>query len=414
MIVAFMQSSLGLLFLLGLAWAVSENRRAVPWRLVGLCLAVQVALALIILRIRLVWQAVAALGAPVAALERASRAGSSYIFGYLGGAPVPFDVKQGVSALVIAFDILPIVIVTTAVAALLWHWRVLPLIVTGLSKALSKSLGIGGAPALGVASTFFFGVVEAPPFIRAYLTRMSRAELFLIMTAGLATISGVVLVLYANLLADTFPSPVGHLITASLMSLPAAVALAQILVPGPLQTDDTGGETLTYAGSIDAVIQGSVDGLKLFWAIIAILIVIFALVHLSDQILAFLPQVGGQPVTVARLFGWVFTPLVLLFGIPWSEAAAAGELMGIKAILNEFVAYQAFGAADLSPRSQLIMAYALCGFANLASIGMLTATLAALAPGRRAEIAGLGVKAWVAGNLATGMTGTVAGLTSWP
>lgn len=405
------QNLMGIAILLAFGWGLSEARRSVRWRLVFGCLGVQLILVLLILSVPPVWRAIAALGAPVQALERAARAGSSFLFGYLGGAPLPFDLKTGSSSLVIAFEILPIVIVTAAVAALLWHWRVLGWLVNGLSYFLRRGLGLGGAPALGVASTLFFGVVEAPLFIRAYVGRMSRAELFLVMVAGLATLSGVVLVLYASLLRDVYPAPTGHLITASLMSLPAAVLFAQLLVPGPLDSaDDQARRNLRYAGTLDAIVRGTLDGMALFLNIIAILIVIFALVNLVDQILALLPVIGGEPVTLTRLFGWIFMPLVWLFGVPWAEASQAGALMGTKAILNEFVAYQDFAAAELSPRSQLIMTYALAGFANLASVGMLTAALGSMALDRRGEIAGLGLKAWVAGNLATGLTGAIAGL----
>jgi len=407
-----LHSLAGLAGLIGLAWLLSEHRRSFPLRFVAVCVGLQTLLALLILNIDPLWRAVAALNYLVAALQRAARAGSAFIFRYLGGAPLPFDPKAGTGALIIAFEILPIVIVTAAVASLLWHWRVLPWIVTGLSRLLARSLGIGGAPALGVASTLFFGVVEAPLFVRAYLATVSRAELFAIMVAGLSTISGVVLVLYASLLGGVISAPAGHLITASLMSLPAGLAIARVMVPGGLDTPvDPDQPSVRYHGSLDAITRGTLDGLTLYLGIIAILITIFAFVNLADQLLAFLPPVNGEPVTLTRLMGWLFTPLVLLFGIAPQDAPAAGGLMGTKAVLNEFVAYQRFAAADLSPRSQLIMIYALCGFANLASIGMITATMATLAPTRRGDLSSLGLKAWAAGNLATGMTGAVAGLT---
>lgn len=409
-----LQPLLGILVLVAIGWALSEDRRAFNPRWTAGALAIQIVIALVLLKVPPLWQGLAALGEGVAALERASRAGSAYMFGYLGGAPLPFEPLEGRSTLIIAFEILPIVIVTAALSALLWHWRVLSAIIRGMSWALQKSLGIGGAAGLGTAANFFLGVVESPLLLRAWIRELSRAELFMVMTAGLATVSGVVLVLYATLIEPVVPGATGHILTASLLSLPAALLFARLMVPGP---STTGAEdfdrSISYTSSLDALTRGTEDGLKVFLSVMAMLIVVLALVHLVDSALGLLPEAGGTALTLDRITGWLFAPLVWLFGIPWAEAGTAGSLMGTKAVLNEFIAYQRLAALEpgaLSPRSAMIMTYAMCGFANLASVGLQIATFATLAPERRAEVAGLGLKAWLAGNLATGTTGAVAAL----
>jgi len=410
-----LQPLFGLAALVLLAWLVSENRSVFPWKWTTGAIILQIALAFLFLRINFLQQILSSAGAGVQALERASKAGSSYMFGYLGGAPLPFDQKPGIGTLIIAFEILPIILVTAALAALLWHWRILPAFIRAMSWALQRTLGIGGAAGLGTAANFFLGVVESPLIIRAYITKMTRAELFMVMVAGLATVSGAVLVLYASVLEGAVPDATGHILTASLISLPAALLFARIMVPGESTTEaSTFDQSIKYDNTLDALVNGVEDGLRVFLSVMAMLIVIFALVHLTNEALSLFPAVNGAPLSVNRIFGWIFSPLVMAFGIPFEDAAIAGQLMGTKAILNEFIAYQQLATlpdGSLNPRSAAIMTYALCGFANLASIGLQLATFATLAPSRRAEIASMGWRAWIAGNLATGSTASVAALT---
>ena len=412
---------LGLLVLTGLAWALSENRAARPsWRWIGGALLLQGALALTIVRVPFVWSLMEFANQGVAAIERATLAGSSYMFGYLGGGELPFAVKEGADApLIIAFQILPLVIVFSALAALLWHWGVLRWLVNGLSFLLRKSLGVSGVVGLSGGANMFLGVVESPLVVRAYFAKMSRAELFQVMVLAMATISGAILILYATTLSKTVPQAVGHMIAASLVSLPAALLIARLMVPDsgdaatPIDSEDEG---LKYEGSIDAIVKGTMDGMQLFLAVIAVIIVVFALVNLVDQMLALLPLVGGEELTLKRIFGWLFAPLMWLVGVPWAEAQTAGGLMGTKAILNEYVAYlelAALPASALGERSLLIVTYSLCGVANLASVGLLVSTIGTLCPERRAEAAGLGMKSWIAGNIATAMTGAWIGLVTW-
>ncbi len=418
-IVVQAQGLAGLALILALAWALSENRRAAPgWRWIGGALLLQLAIALIVTRAPFVWDIVRLANHGVSAIEKATLVGSSYMFGYTGGAPIPFVLKEGEGQpLIIAFQILPLVIVFSALAALFWHWGVLAAIVKALSWALQRTLGVSGVVGLSGGANIFLGVVESPLVIRAYFERMSRAELFSVMVLAMSTISGAVLVLYAQTLSKAAPDAVGHMISASLISLPAAIMLARIMTPGDGRTDASVNDSaLRYESSIDAIIRGAMDGVQLFLAVIAVIIVMFALVALTDQILGALPPIDGEPLTLRRLFGWILSPLMWALGVPWEEAPAAGALMGTKAILNEYVAYLQLAempADALDPRSKLIVIYSLCGFANLASIGLLVSTISTLAPTRRTEVAALGVKSWIAGNFASMMTGAVIGLVTF-
>ena len=413
---------LGIALMVLLAWAISEDRSARPtWRWIAGALALQAGLALLIVRVPFVWDAVTLANEAVAAIERATLDGSSYMFGYLGGAPLPFDLAQGAEApVIIAFQILPLVIVFSALAALLWHWGVLRWLVDGLSFLLRRTLRVSGVVGLSGGANMFLGVVESPLVVRAYFARMSRADLFQVMVLAMATISGAILILYATTLSRTVPDAVGHMISASLISLPAALLIAKLMVPGEASAEgeepDAGSQGLKFESSIDAIIKGTMDGMQLFLAVIAVIIVVFALVSLADQLLALLPMVDGEPLSLKRAFGWLFSPLMWLIGVPWAEAQAAGSLMGTKAILNEYVAYLELAAlppSTFAPRSLLIVTYALCGVANLASIGLLVSTIGTLCPERRAEVAGLGVRSWIAGNMATAMTGAWIGLITW-
>jgi len=413
---------LGIALMVLLAWAISEDRSARPtWRWIAGALALQAGLALLIVRVPFVWDAVTLANEAVAAIERATLDGSSYMFGYLGGAPLPFDLAQGAEApVIIAFQILPLVIVFSALAALLWHWGVLRWLVDGLSFLLRRTLRVSGVVGLSGGANMFLGVVESPLVVRAYFAKMSRADLFQVMVLAMATISGAILILYATTLSRTVPDAVGHMISASLISLPAALLIAKLMVPGAASAEgeepDAGSQGLKFESSIDAIIKGTMDGMQLFLAVIAVIIVVFALVSLADQLLALLPMVDGEPLSLKRTFGWLFSPLMWLIGVPWAEAQAAGSLMGTKAILNEYVAYLELAAlppSTFAPRSLLIVTYALCGVANLASIGLLVSTIGTLCPERRAEVAGLGVRSWIAGNMATAMTGAWIGLITW-
>jgi concentrative nucleoside transporter, CNT family len=414
---------IGIAVLMGLAWAFSENRKSLPgWRWIAGALLLQGLLAVLIVRVPAVWAAVGLVNNAVSAVEAATLKGSGYMFGYLGGAELPFVLKEGAQPpLVIAFQILPLVIVFSALSALLWHWGVLRWMVNGLSFLLRRSLGVSGVVGLSGGASVFLGVVEAPLVTRAYFGKVSRSELFQIMTLTMATISGAILILYATTLKATVPDAVGHMISASLISLPAALLIARLMVPPSAEDtttevdkEDTG---LRYESSIDAIIKGTLDGMQLFLAVIAVIITVFALVALVDMALAATTlTVEGAPLSLKRILGWTLAPFMWLLGVPWGEAQAAGGLIGTKAVLNEYVAYlelAALPAGTLGPRGTLIVTYAMCGVANLASVGLLVSTIGTLCPERRAEAAGLGMKSWVSGNLASAMTGAWIGLVTW-
>lgn len=408
------QGVLGLVVLTAIAWLLSENRRAVRWRVPIVGLSLQLAIAAIMLKLPTARYVFGALNDGVLALQTATEAGTGFVFGYLGGGPLPFEETIAGGSLILAFRSLPLVIVVSALTALLTYWRVLPLIVHGFSVLFQRTLGVGGAVALSAAANIFVGMVEAPLFIRAYLARLSRGELFMVMATGMATIAGTVLLLYTSILADVLDDAVGHLLTASIISAPAAIMMAWLMVPPDTsQTSADGPAPLTAHSSMEAITQGTERGLALYLNIVAMLIVLVALVQLANLILGALPDFAGQSLTLERMLGWIMAPVVWLIGIPWSEAGTAGSLMGIKTVLNEFLAYLALAdlpEGTLSPRSTLIMSYALCGMANFGSVGIMIGGFTAMIPERRREIAGLGLKSIVAGTLATCCTGAVVGL----
>ena len=408
-----LQSALGICVILALAWALSENHRMFPWRVVAGGLALQAALALLLLKVPLAQQALLGLNGAVGALTTATRAGTSFVFGVVGGG-APAKVGNAADFAGFAFSVLPLVIVISALSALLWHWRILPIIINAIAYVLRRVLGLGGAVGLGAGATIFIGMVEAPLLIRPYLARITRSELFILCTVGLATVAGTVFALYATILKNVVPGAIGHILIASMMSLPAAIIVARIMVPGEVATGSADeASAARYRSSMDAVARGTEDGLKIWLQIVAMLVVMLALVALANEILSLAPPLWGAPLTLERVLGWLFAPVVWLYGIPWHEATIAGSLMGTKTILNELVAYlnlAALPAGSLDPRATLIMVYAMCGFANFGSVGIMIAGMSALMPERRDEIVPLAMRAIVSGTMASGLTGAMIGL----
>lgn len=405
------QSVLGLVVFIGIAWMLSDNRKSVRFRWTAAGVILQFIIAALFLNVPLFTGLFLQLNRAVLALDEATRAGTSFVFGYVGGGAAPFAIKDPASSFVFAFQALPLVLVIGALASLLFYWRILPIIVKILSMLLEKTLHIGGALGLGTATTLFLGMVEAPLFIKPYLKEMTRSELFSLMTCGMASIAGTVMILYSTLLKGIIPDPLGHILTASLIHIPAALTIARIMCP------ETGHQTAgmlaperSAASSMDAITKGTIDALHLLLNIIAMLLVAIALVHLVNQLLGLLPQIGERTVTLQMLLGLVMAPVVWLFGIPWAEAHTAGALMGTKTILNELLAFidlAQLPSEALSLRSRLIMTYALCSFANFGSLGIIIGGLGSMVPERRTEIVAMGMRAIVAGTLATCMTGAV-------
>ena len=413
-----LQSALGIIALLGFAWLISEQRRAVSWRRAGIGLAITFAFAVIFLKIPPVRAAFAAANDVVNAIAAATRAGTTFVFGYLGGGPLPFELKFPGAEFVLAFQALPIVLVVSVLTTLLFYWGILQPIVRGFSWALERAMGVGGAVGLSTAANIFVGMVEAPLFIRPYLVQLTRGELFIVMTGGMAGIAGTVLVLYAQFLSPVVPDAAGHFIIASVLGAPAAILFGQIMVPDKEQGHTRGAlEKIPPVASstMDAIVKGTITGLELLLNIIAMLIVFIALVHLANAILGLLPAVAGAPITLQRVLGGIMAPVCWLIGVPWAEAMTAGSLMGIKTILNEFVAYLDLAklpADALSERSRLIMLYAMCGFANFGSLGIMIGGLATMAPERRDDVISLGLRSIVSGTLSTLLLGALVGLLS--
>ena len=407
------QSLLGIVAILSLAWILSENKRAFPFRTVIAGLTLQVGLALLLLKVPVAREALFALNGAVGALTSATRAGTSFVFGYLGGGTPPFAVTSPAGLVNFAFGVLPLVIVISALAALLWHWRILSLIVRAISYVLRKLLGIGGAVGLGSGSMVFLGNIEGMLVIRPYVAKLTRSELFVCFTVGLAVCAGTVFVLYATILNPVLPGALAHILIASSMSLPGAIVIARIMIPGDGTTTGTEAEgDLKYHSTMDAITHGTEDGLKMYWQIIAMLVVVVALVALANSILGNIPPVWGAPLTLQRIFGWLFAPVVWLYGVPWGEAMTAGSLLGTKTILNELIAYLNLAALPkgaLDPRSTLIMVYGMCGFANLSSVGIIIAGMSTLAPGRRDVFVPLVMRALLSGTMASGLTGSIIG-----
>ena len=411
------QGVVGLFVFILIAWVGSENRGKIRPRVVLAGIAIQLIVGVILLKVPFFMEMFLLLNRVVLSLEESTTAGTSFVFGYLGGGNLPFDEKFPGASFVLAFRALPLVLVMSALSSLLFYWKILPVVAKGFSWALRRTMQLGGAEGLGVSANIFVGMVESPLFIRPYIGNMTRSELFSLMTCGMATIAGTVMVLYASILGSSIPNIMGHILAASIISVPAAVTIAKVMVPETGQV--TTGDLATpekAASAMDAVTRGTLQGVSLLINIVAMLIVLIALVHLVNLVLGLLPDISEQPVTLQRILGVVMAPVVFLMGVPWAECPAAGALMGTKTILNELIAYlemARMGKEVLSPKSMLIMTYAMCGFANFGSLGIMIGGLSTMAPERRDEIVSLGLRSIVSGTLATCMTGAVVGIIVW-
>jgi CNT family concentrative nucleoside transporter len=408
------QGVLGILVFLAIAWLISEKRKLVTASTILTGVAVQFAIAGLLLYVPVFQRVFLLLNNVVLALDSATKTGTAFVFGYIGGGPPPFMMQDPGANFVLAFQSLPLVLVIGALSALLFYWRVLPYIVKAFSLIFQKTLRIGGALGLGASTTIFLGMVEAPLVIKPYLKNMTRSELFSLMTVGMACVAGTMMIVYSTVLTGIVPNPLGHILVASFIHVAAAITIARVMVPET--GEETAGSLLPHrsaTSSMDAIVTGTADGLTLLLNIIAMLIVMVALVELVNVLLRILPNFLGQPLTLERLLGFVMAPIVWLFGIPWSQAQTAGSLMGTKTILNELLAFinmSKLPADALDPRSRLIMTYALTSFANFGSLGILIGGLGSLSPERRGEVVSMGMNAIVAGTLATCMTGAVVGI----
>ncbi len=409
-----LHQAVGLGGLLLLAWLASENRREIAWRPVVVGLALGFVLAVALLKLPPLQRALDVLNDGANQLAVATAVGTSFVFGYLGGAPLPFAETVPGSSFVLATRALPLVLVVAALSALLFHWRILPVIVRAFAWLLQRTMGIGGAVGVSAAANVFVGMVEAPLVIKPYVNRLSRGELFIVMNCGMATIAGTVLVLYATLLEPVVPGALSHLLVASFAATPVAIAVAALMVPGPLADDARVELPREDPNSVAAITRGTQEGLQLLLSIVALLVVFVAMVALANALLGALPAIAGAPLSLERIFGWLFAPLAWLVGVPWNEAVAAGTLLGKKVVLNELLAYLDMARMPpeaLTPRSRLLLTYAMCGFANFGSLGIMLGGMGAMvAPQRRGEVAELGLKSIGAGLLATCVTAAMVGL----
>ena len=406
------QSLLGLGLILVVCWALSEDRSRFPWRLALGAVAVQVMLVLGLFGLPGARSVVRGINAGVDGLAAATAQGTQFVFGYMAGGAQPAVTDEG-ALFVFAFQVLPLILVISALSALLWHWKILKWITQGFGFVFQKTMGLGGASALAVAVNIFLGMIESPIVIRAYLDKLTRSEVFLMIVVGLATVAGSTMVAYATILREVLPNAAAHVLVASIVSAPAGVLLARIMVPekkgqGGYFADY--GSLLKYDSSIDAISKGTMDGLTVALNISAILIVFVSFVAIGNGLLSAFPDVLGAPLTIERVLGVVFAPLAWLIGVPWAEAPQAGYLLGVKLMLTEFIAFIQLGgvpAEAMTERTRMIMTYALC--ANIGSVGITVTGMGVLMPERRAEIIGMVWKALLAGFLATCMTAAVVG-----
>ena len=410
-----LQSLFGLAVIVALCWALSENRRVFPWRLTIGAIGVQALLVLGLFAIPGSQAVLAAITGAVDGVSLATAEGTKFVFGYLAGGDQPYQVTNASGLFTFAFNVLPLILVILALSALLWHWKILKWLTLGFGFLFQKTMGLGGASALAVAANIFLGMIESPIVIRAYLDKLTRSEIFLMMVVGLATVAGSTMVAYASILSAVLPNAAGHVLVASIVSAPAGVLLARIIIPekpgegGAVADYDS---ALKYDSAIDAIAKGTSDGLMVVMNISAVLIVFVALVALVNVMLGgFI--VFGEPLTVERILGVLLTPLAWLIGVDAREAGQAGWLLGVKLALTEFVAFIDLGkipADAMSERTRMLMTYALCGFANIGSVGITVTGLSVLMPERREEVLGLIWKALFAGFMATAMSAAIVGV----
>lgn len=401
------QGLLGILLILSVCWLLSEQRSLIRWPVVLSGIFAAFLIGFVFSFFPPLVQLMLSLNAVVAALEASAQHGASFIFGYLAGGATPFEITQPQHGFIIAFRVFPIILLVAALSNIALHLGILGKIIQWLALPVRKIFKISPQLALGSAASVFFGTIETPLVIKAWLKDLSRGELLALLTCTMSTIAGTVMVLYAGILGNTLPGAAGHMMVASLMSVPCAIGLSLVL--SPFTSSDTNDEARIispYSDLGDALSSGIQEGIMMILSITATLIVVFALVHLLNSLLAFIPGFTS----LQDVLAYPLRPLMWLTGIPWSETHIASNLMAQKIILNEFVAYLQLPAAELSPRSKLIVTYALCGFANLGSLGIVVGGFSQLLPERKKEVASLAFKSLLAGNLATLMTAALISL----
>lgn len=454
---------IGIAMIFGIAWGLSENKKAFPWKLVLGAVAIQFTFALILFGIPIIREALFAANIVVDSLIAATAYGTQFVFGPTFGTQAGWEELTGQPGPIFAVHLLPLIIVVAALSAILWHWHVLRWVTKGFATIFRKAMGLGGATSLAVSANVFMGMTEAPVLVKPYLKGMTRSEIFILMVAGFSTVAGSVLVLYGVFLQDVLPNALGQLLAASLIAAPAAVALALVMIPETVDSKLRAHEPdFEYESTMDAFATGASDGLKILANIVTMLIAAFALLFLMNAFLgwagstaSFSPGVAsgsielaglpgfieaivqgiawlvfwvfkivllpfgflqqftdGAPLSIEAILGWIFAPIMYMVGVPMSEAAQSGSLIGIKTVLTEFVAFLQLageGGEGLSQRSSMITAHAICGFANFGSIGILIGGLSIIEPQRRTTFLELAWRTLLAGTLATCVSGAVVG-----
>jgi CNT family concentrative nucleoside transporter len=417
-VTSLLQIIIGFVGLVCIAIPFSQNRSSINYRYIFAAIILQIILAFALLKIPFIVQIFAYLSEGVTALQAATQEGAEFVFGYLSNnSTSPFASSGTGNSMIFAFQILPLIIVISSLSALLWFWNILPLIIRAISKIFEKLFNIGGPIGLGATANIIMGQVEAPLLVRPYLSRMSEKELLILMTAGMSTVSGSIMIALVSMLAPQFPdiNLIQHLVSASILSIPAAIMYANIMIPSSKVTNFDGNSVpKVYDSSMDAITRGTRDGLDICLNVGAILIAFIALVSLLNSLLAILGGLFGfSDLSLQLILGYLFFPIVWLMGVPLSETLASAELLGLKTALNEFVAYGALAGLEpdtLSDRSKLITLYALCGFANFSSVGILVSGISAMAPERKNDLIKVSLKALVGATLASCMTGLVIGI----
>ena len=408
------QSLIGIVVLILIALPFSESIQEIKVKFIIYALLIQTSLAFILLEIPFISSFFDVMSIAVESLRLSAIEGSSFVFGYLGGGEAPFEVSNNQNLPIFAFTFLPMLIFLSALSALLWHWKILPFLIKLLAKLFEKPLDAKGPIGLAATANIFLGQLEAPLLIKPYLNKMNQRDLLIIMTVGMSTIAGSVMVLYITWLDDKFSGVIGHFLTASILSVPAAIMFSNILIPSAQTELKTAKEDLKmYESSMDAISVGTKDGLNMFLSVIASLIVFLSLVALADFMLGIIPNVYGEPLYLQRTAAFIFAPIAWLMGIPFSEIIPAGNLLGTKTIFNELIAFNDLRDLDtniLGERSQLIMLYGICGFANISSVGILLGGLSAICPDIRGTLLKIAFRALFAATLASCLTGTVVSL----
>ncbi len=410
---------LGLLTFIGLAWVLSLRRDLFPWRTVLAGTALQFGFALLILRTEAGRWVFVLAQEGFGQLLRCANEGARMVFGPLADGALLADKLGPSNAYVLAIGVSSTIIVVAAVSSLLYHWGWLPRVVAAMGWVMQRLMGTSGSESLAAAANIFMGQTEAPLVIRPYLAGLTRSELLAMMVGGMATIAGGVGAVYVALgVRAGEANMAGHLLTASVMSAPAALMLAKVMLPETEVSETRAGAPLKIEresrNSIDALCRGAGDGLTLALNVLAMLVAFVAVVALANLLFEWLQRPFGvpKPIRIQTVVGWLHAPLAWLMGIPWPDCAKVGAVLGERVVLNEFVGYLSLTAQrpTMEPRSFVIATYALCGFANFASIAIQIGGIGALAPQRRPDLAALGLRAMVGGLLASYLTGTMAGL----